>query len=172
MSLDTVGLIIGLVSAFTAILSALFAWKAVRVAERTNIAGLIAELHQLYRSETNFHATQKVWELYRQFQENPEGTPISYQQASEFVSSANEASEEWKAVHDTWVYWSYLALLVNNGFINDSLAMSGAFGSKAILGFLYPVEKAFINYKGMKYDYDTSLQKLYELWTVKSKKKL
>ena len=40
-----VSIVIGIVSAVTAVISLFFAWKAVKVAERNNFAALYVELH-------------------------------------------------------------------------------------------------------------------------------
>ena len=156
---------IGLVSAVAAIVSIAFAWKAVKVAEKSNTLGLLGELHEIFRSDTVFHATRVIWELYGSYQTDPDGeVPISSEQAIKFVQEASDKHpDEWKATHDLVRFWRYLALLVNKGYIEESTAFA-AFGVPRILGFLYPVEAAFAAYRSKTYDYDKSLKRYYDRW--------
>lgn len=179
MQTDTLSITIAVVSAITAVMSAVFAWRTVKIAERSNAAAHVAELHNIYRSENNFRATQVAWDFYREYgcrkkkDGNPitDGTPITEKRAREFLGKVDRKSKKWKGVHDAWVYWNYLNLLLNKGFIDESLAMSGAFGSMPVLGFLYPMEKAFMEEQGMTYTYRESLQSLYDRWQKHKVKK-
>jgi len=161
----TLEITIGLVSAVAAIISVVFAWKAVKVAEKSNATGLLSELHEIFRSDTIFHATKAVWKLYGSYQTDPDGEmPISSEQAMKFVYEApDKCPDEWKAVHNLVRFWGYLALLVNEGHIKESTAFA-AFGVPRILGFLYPVEAAFAAYRNKTYDYDRSLKPYYDRW--------
>jgi len=161
--MDTVGLALGIVSAIVAVVSLVFSWRAVKTAQTSNTINLVTELHKLYHSDTMFRATQRVWELYNSYQENADGTPITPQQASQFVKETGEQSPEWKAVHNTSLFWRYLALLVNQGLVSEDIVF-GAFTSPRILGFLYPIEQAFLKHTERTFNYNRSLKRLYDLW--------
>jgi hypothetical protein len=152
---------LGLISAVAALVSIIFAWKAVKTAERNNWIALFTELHNIYQSDSTFVATQRVWELYKKIQPNADGTAISDQQALQFVQETDSLSLDWKAVHDASTFWRYLFLLVKRKFVDEEIAFR-AFTSPRILGFLYPVEKAFLDYHGQTYRYDESLHWLYD----------
>ena len=71
-----IGIVIGLASAMAAVISLLFAWRAVRVAEKTNMSGLFTELHKIYHDDKTFAAIQIVWNVYLKFQDNADGELI------------------------------------------------------------------------------------------------
>ena len=165
MPANLISLIVATVSAVGAAIAVIFAWRAARAAERSNTIALIAGLHQLYHSEATFQATQRVWALYRHREgEDADGTPITNQQARQFVAEVDRFSDDWKAVHDAMSFWRYLNLLVNQGFVDESIAF-GAFSSPRILGFLYPIENAFVGEGRLAYE--ESLQSLYERWKAR-----
>ena len=106
-----------------------------------------------------------MWALYRHYQgEDAGGTPITDQQAQQFVVEADRFSDDWKAVHDATSFWRYLNLLVNQGFVDEPIAF-GAFSSPRILGFLYPIENAFVGEGGLAYE--ESLRSLYDRWKAR-----
>ena len=160
MTIESMGVLIGLISAVVAGISTVFAWRAVKLAERSNTIELMVELHQLYHSAATFRATQRVWELYQEYPESMDGEPISHQEALRFVFGTDRKSGEWEAVHNASSFWRYVRVLVDGGFIDEDVAFE-AFMSPGILGFLYPIERAFL---GKSYNYDRSLQRLYERW--------
>ena len=153
------GITVGLVSAATAIVSVIFAWKAVKETERNSTAGLIVQLHSLYHTDKIFKATQQCWDMYNPYQETAGNVPLSDQKAEGFVSKTPKDSDEWIAVHDLSSFWRYIALLVRKGYLDQEIAFS-AFSSPKILGFLYPIEKAFVE----NYVYERSLEWLYDRW--------
>jgi len=165
MPANLISLIIAVVSAVAAAISVIFAWKATRAAERSNTIALIAGLHQLYHSEATFRATQRVWALYRHYQgKDADEHPITDRQAQQFVAETDRFSDDWKAVHDATSFWRYLNLLVNQGFVDEPIAF-GAFSSPRILGFLYPIENAFVGEGGLAYE--ESLRSLYDRWKAR-----
>ena len=152
-------IVAGLVSAITAIVSVIFAWRAIKSTEHNNAAGLIVQLHSLYHTEKVFQATQKCWDMYNPYQETAGNIPLSHQKATEFINTINKDSAEWKAVHDLSSFWRYVALLERKGYLDQEIAFS-AFSTPEILGFLFPIEKAFVK----NYVYERSLEKLYDRW--------
>jgi hypothetical protein len=48
-SIDGIGIIIGAASTIAAVVSLLFAWRAVRVAEKSSASGMFTELHKIYQ---------------------------------------------------------------------------------------------------------------------------
>lgn len=146
------GILISAISAIAAVVSILFAWKAVKTSERSNTGGLIVELHKLYHSDKILRATQICWDMFSPYQETAGNIPLSHQKASDFAKNKDRSSVEWKAVHDLSSFWRYVALLVRKGFMDEDVAFS-AFTSADILGFLWPIEKAFAK----NYVYDKSL---------------
>ena len=158
---------VSIISAAVALVSLAFAWKAVKTADKNNSIALFTELHGIYQSDSTFAATQQVWELYKRCIPSADGTPISEKQALQFVVETDRSSKEWKAVHDASTFWRYLTLLVNERFIDQELAFH-AFASPAILGFLYPIERAFL---GEAFDYKRSLQNLYDRWKIEKARK-
>ena len=167
MAIQIISVVVAVISAVAAVVSVALARKAVIVGERSNSIALIVGLHQLYHSESTFLATQRAWALYRHYQKATDGTPITDQQAQLFVKETDRFSDDWKAVHDATSFWRYLILLVNRGFVDEAVALR-AFSSPAILGFLYPIEEAFVG-KG-KLQYQESLRSLYDCWKASSKR--
>jgi hypothetical protein len=158
--------VLSLISGVVALVSVIFAWKAVKTAERNNFIALFTELYNIYQSDSTFAATQRVWELYKKIQPNADGTAISDQQALQFVQETDRLSLDWKAVHDASTFWRYVFVLVKGNFIDEEFAFR-AFTSPRILGFLYPIEKAFFDYHGQTYMSDESLHWLYDRWEAR-----
>ena len=65
-------------------------------------------------------------------------------------------------------FWRHLGLLLRKRYIDEEIAFE-AFTSARMLGFLYPVEEAFLEYNGQTYDYSKSLKWLYDRWDAKRK---
>lgn len=142
-------LFVGVVSAVTAVVSLLFAWRAVKVAERNNFVGIYSELHKIYQDPQTFNATKVVWQLYSQYEGNAIGKPITDQQALDIVSKLDRDSSEWKAIHYMSLFWKYVSILVRKGYLDEEIAFE-AFTSPNMLGLLAPNEKVFL-----EYHYDT-----------------
>jgi hypothetical protein len=139
------GVLVAVVSAITAAVSLIFAWKAVRVAERNNFAGIYTELHKIYQDPQTFSAIKVVWKLYSQYAGSDTGKAITDQQALEIVSKIDQDSIEWKAIHDMSLFWKYVSVLVRKGYLDDELAFE-SFTSPRMLGLLAPNEKVFLEY--------------------------
>jgi hypothetical protein len=170
-TVDNIGIIIGVVSAITAVVSLAFAWKAVRIAEKSNAGGAFTEIHKIYQDDRTFKAIQKVWDLYHQHQDKADGTVITEEQAREFVSGQDRQSAEWKAVHDMSLFWKYVSILVRKGYLDEEIAFE-AFTSPRMLGFLSPIERAFVEHSGGKVDEKSSpLIWLYRHWKSYSEKR-
>jgi hypothetical protein len=144
MSLD-LNTIIGVASAIIATLSLIFAWQAVKVAERNNFAGIYTELHKLYMNPDTFDSIKVVWSIYDKYDDNSSGKEITHQEAYEIVKNMDRNSKEWQSIHNMSLFWKYIAILMKNGYINDEIAFN-AFTSARMLGLLAPVEKAFLEY--------------------------
>jgi len=153
------GLVVGLVSAGAAIASAFLAWKAVKETKKNNDASLIVQLHSLYHTDKIFKAIQMCWDMYNPYQETAGNIPLSSQKAKDFVNATSRDSDEWKVVHDLSSFWRYVALLVRTGYLSPEIAFS-AFSNPDILGFLYPIEKEFVQ----DCVYERSLECLYDDW--------
>jgi hypothetical protein len=161
---DLTSVYIGILSAIAAVVSALFAWKAVKSAERANSSSLFTELHKIYSAPETFSAIQTVWELYSKYQPTTNRAPLTHKQALQFVSETDKKSPEWKAVHDVTVFWEYVSVLVDRGLVDEGIAFE-AFTSPQILGFLYPIEESFVKYYHRNYGRELPLQRLYLRWS-------
>lgn len=171
MSTEAITILVGTISTIAALVSVFFAWRAVKVAEKSNTIGLISEIQKQRWSESIFSSLRIVWKQYHACQENADdGEPITFEQAWNFVSEYQnkEGSEEWKAVHEVTGFWHYIAILVKRGFLDEEIVTS-AIGSPRILGFLYPIEEAFAKYNKKASVPDISLKWYYYLWKAKRK---
>jgi len=169
MSID-MNTIIGVVSAVVAAVSLVFAWRAVKISERSSFASVYTELHKLYMSSETFDAIKTVWGLYGKYEGNTEGKTITHQQAYEIVDTMDRNSKEWQSIHNMSLFWKYVAILLKNGFINDEIAFT-AFTSGRMLGFVAPIEKAFLEYHYSKTSENSlPLFWLYRRWENFSKK--
>jgi hypothetical protein len=137
--------------------------KAVKSAERNNAIALFVQLQNMYQSDDSFRSTKLVWEIYKKYQSNADGTPISSHDALKFVQDTDRASAEWNAVHIVSTFWRHLALLTRLKYMDEEIVFE-AFTSPRILGFLHPVEKAFLDFENQTYDYERSLKWLYNRW--------
>jgi hypothetical protein len=154
-TVDNIGLILGATSTVVAIISLVFAWKAVKTAEKSNASAMFTELHKIYLDDRTFKAIQKVWQVYSEYQEDAERTPVTYQKAYGFVSEYDRQSEEWKAVHDMTLFWKYVSILVRKGYLEEDIAFE-VFTSPRMLGFLAPIERAFIEHHGGEVNEDSA----------------
>ena len=139
------GIVIGVLSAMIAVVSLVFAWKAVRVAERNNFAGVYTELHKIYLAPATFNAIKIVWDVYSQYEESDTGTLISSEQAHELVRTIDQDSTEWKAIHEMSLFWKYVSTLVRKKYLDEEIAFE-AFTSPSMLGLLAPIEQAFLEH--------------------------
>ena len=156
--------VIGIVSAVTAVVSLVFAWKAVKTAERSNFAGLYTELHKIYQEPQTFNAIKVVWELYGRYEGSADGEMIPYQQAYEIVSNMNRDSVEWQSIHNMCLFWKYVSILVRKSYLDEQVAFK-ALTSPRMLGFLAPIESVFLEYHYGKVNKgDLPLSWLYNRW--------
>jgi hypothetical protein len=169
--LQFAGTAITVLSAVAAVVSVFLAWQAVREARRSSTAASLTELHKLYLSEPVFTAIDAAWEEYRQAlagegrgeKEAGEGSLISEVSAKRVVDQLDADLERRKSVHAAFWFWEHLAILVNKRLIDGSLVLTG-FGSPAILGFLYPVDEAWVQKHGGTEEHRGYLKQLYNLW--------
>jgi len=163
MSLE-LNTIIGVISAIVATLFLIFAWRAIKVAERTNFVGIYTELHRLYMDPQTFDSIKVVWSMYGKYEGSASGKEITHQEAYELVKTIDRDSKEWQAQNHMALFWKYISTLMKNGYLNKDIAFN-AFTSARMLGFLAPVEKAFLEYH---YSYsnenDLPLFWLYREW--------
>lgn len=176
--LQFAGVIVSILSVGTAIASVVFAWKANKTAEKANktaersaerstVTGLLAVLYERYLSDTMATALHTVWALYKEQRgekEASEGIPIEDASAEEFVREINrKPADVQTAVHAVYWFWEQLAIFVNRGLIDEDFALTG-FGDPSILGFLYPVDEAWVREKQKTSEYRGYLKQLYDLW--------
>ena len=81
--------------------------------------------------------------LEKRANETSNGAPISYELSRHFIDYIDRLSPEWEAVHNATSFWRYIALLVEKGFLDETIAFE-AFSSPKILGFLFPIENSFV----------------------------
>jgi len=160
---NTLSLIVSILSAVTAVVSLVFSWRAVKIAERTVSINLFNELQKTYQSDGGFLATKTVWEAYQRFPECKDKLPISKEQALQYVQKTDRDSVEWKAMNNASAFWRHASFLIRKGYIEKEVVFE-AFTSPYILGFLYPIENAFLEHHGYEFTYETSLQMLYDVW--------
>ena len=145
--------IITIMSMIVAIASALFAWRAVKAAEKTYSVELIGLLYNTYQSEEMLRDLKIVWKLYRQiWQEDSNskekaienvnrGVPIREESAIKFFLNLDSDSNEFKAIHNLITFWTYIELLLKRKALLPEEVI--AFTSPRILGFLYPMVQAY-----------------------------
>ena len=164
--------LIALLSTLTAVVSLIFSWRAVRAAERSNFAGVYTELYKIYLEPKTFEAIKMVWSLYSRYEGHAAGNLITDQQASELVSTLDREGPEWRAIHQMSLFWRYVSVLVKKNYLDREIAFE-AFTSPRMLGFLAPIEYAFLrhhySYTGARED--LPLQWLYNLWRYYKKGK-
>jgi hypothetical protein len=181
--LQVASIIVAVVSATIAVASVVFAWKATKTADKSSVTSLLTELHKLYLSDPVFTAIDTAWTMYRktlykelnkelqdekQAQKEAEkkadqGILIKEASAEEVVHGLEVDADKRKALHPGFWFWEHLAILVYRGLIDEELVLTG-FGSPAILGFLYPVDEAWVRVRGMTGEYRGYLKQLYALW--------
>ena len=164
MNTIDISVTIGVVSAVTSVVSLFFAWKAVKTAERNNFASIYAELHKIYQEPQTFNAIKTVWELYSQYDGSAQGEMIPYQQALELVKKTDRNSVEWQSIHNLSLFWRHISVLTRRGYLDERVAFK-AFTSPSVLGFLAPIEKAFLEYHyGETSEENLQLFCLYNRW--------
>jgi hypothetical protein len=166
-------IIVAVVSALIALASTLFAWQAVRAAERTYSVELITQLYNTYQSEEMLRDLRLVWKLYHQTWEadcetkeeakdkTDRGIPIQEDSALKLFQSLDIDSQEYKAIHSTTNFWTYMTLLNSRRSLGVSEIV--AFTSPRILGFLYPMEKALSIHWGSVLEERLSLKRMYQI---------
>lgn len=145
--------IITIISVSVAVASALFAWQAAKAAEKSYTVELIGLLYTTYQSEEMLRDLKIVWSIYRQIwqadssstevaEENVNrGVPISEESAIKFFAGLDRDSAEFKAIHNLINFWTYLELLLRRKALKPEEIM--AFTSPQLLGFLYPMARAY-----------------------------
>lgn len=172
-----IGVLIAIVSIVVAVGSAVFAWQAAKIADKTFKAELIATIYEKYHSPEVRQDHRKVWAIYSQIwmeycddkqeanMHTSRGEPITADMALAFLKKMEKKPKEYIAVDNMFGLWTYIMLLVFQKSLKiDHLS---AFATPRILGFLYPIDEA----KASLYGYNThtklSLKKLYEFWKKK-----
>ncbi len=182
-------LLVSVISVGIAAVSVLFAWKAVKTAEKSIVISSLTELLKLYMSEPLFVAIDTAWTLYREklckelVKENKveqeilvmevekrasQGIQIKKDSAKEAVDDLDADLSKKKSIHLAFWFWEHLAKLVNRGLIDAELALT-SFGDPAILGFLSPVDEAWVEKHGRIGEHRGYLRKLYVLWQKRRK---
>lgn len=146
-------MLIAITSAIIALASALFAWRAVRTAEKTYSVELIGQLYTLYQSDQMLGNLKIVWDIYKQLwikesdskevgiEKANNGIPIQLECAVLYFKDLDVESAEFKAIHYTINFWTYLELLLKRKALTPPEL--SAFTSPYILGFLSPIAKAY-----------------------------
>jgi hypothetical protein len=159
------GVVISIISAVVALASALFAWQAVRAAEKTYSVELIGQLYATYQSDEMLRDLKIVWGIYRQLWESDsltkemanekvnEGVPIREDLAIDYFNNLDVDSPEFRAIHNIINFWTYVELLLQRKAL--SLNEILAFTSHRILGFLIPMAKAYDVRYGQDYEVPT-----------------
>jgi len=164
--------LIALFSTLTAVVSLIFSWRAVRAAERSNFAGVYTELYKIYLDPKTFEAIKTVWGLYSRYEGHAAGDLITDQQAYELVTTLDRDGTEWQAIHQMSLFWRYVSILVKKEYLDREIAFE-AFTSPRMLGFLAPIEYAFLRhhygYTGSRED--LPLRWLYDSWLHHKKRK-
>jgi len=164
--------LIAILSTLMAVVSLIFSWKAVKAAERSNFAGVYTELYKIYLEPKTLEAIKKIWEMYSAFEGHAVGQPITDQQAYELVTTLDRDSLEWHSIHLMSLFWRYVSILVKKNYLDREVAFE-AFTSPRMLGFLAPIEYAFLrhhySYTGKRED--LPLHWLYNLWQKYRNKK-
>ncbi len=153
MVLSNPEIIISISSAIIALASTLFAWQAVKTAEKTYSIELIGQLYSMYQSDEMLKNLSTIWGIYKQLWikevESKEmgtnkantGVPIPLEAAILYFNNLDTESDEFKAIHFTINFWTYLELLLKKKALSPSEV--NAFTSPYILGFLLPMTKAY-----------------------------
>ncbi len=152
MTLD-VSTTINIVLALIAVVSVVFAWRATQAAEKTNSIELIGQLYSTYQSDEMLRNLRKVWDIYRQLwiadsdtketavERVNKGVPIRYESALAYFKDLDLDSPEFRAIHSVINFWTYLELLLKRRALTPQEV--GAFTSPRLLGFLFPMHKAY-----------------------------
>jgi hypothetical protein len=172
-------MLISISSAVIALASALFAWQAVRTAEKTYTVELIGQLYTLYQSDEMLRSLKITWENYKQVwikeSESQEagitkansGIPIPLESAILFFKDLDIESAEFKAIHYTINFWTYLELLLKTKALKPQEV--NAFTSPYILGFLVPMSKAYSKRFPDPVGQDSTLEYAYEVLVARKR---
>ena len=146
-------ILISISSAILALASTVFAWQAVKTANKTYSIELIGQLYSMYQSEEMLKNLRVIWGIYKQLwikeigseeigmTKANNGVPIPLESAILFFNSLDSESDEFKAIHFTINFWTYLELLLKKKSLSPQEV--NAFTSPYILGFLMPMAKAY-----------------------------
>ena len=165
---------IALVSAISAISSNRIAQNAVKTAEKTHTAQIIAQIYEKYHSPSIRKDFQKVWELYGQAWHSScnddteasiyanKGEPISMEMAREVLRKYDKQSPEYIAIDNVNGLWAFMMMLIFQEIVDiDELS---TIATARILGFLYPIDEAKASLYGYTTHPKVSLKNLYETW--------
>ena len=153
-------IIVTLISTVVAVMSALFAWQAARAAEKAYGAELIGLLYSTYQSDEMLRDLRIVWNLYHELwrESSPiveegdakanKGVLLPDDLAIKFFLNLDRDSDEFKAIHNLINFWTYIELLLKRKAVAPEEVV--AFTSPRILGFLYPMAKAYAARYGRK----------------------
>lgn len=178
---EIAAIIIALFSMVMAIAAAWYARRSAVAAERTVGVELLGQLYTLYQAEEMNKNLSIVWTIYKKIwvQESGSkeigiknannGVPITLESATQYFNQLKEKSKEFKAIHYTLNFWTYLELLIKRDVLTQSEL--SAFTSPYILGFLSPIAKAYdLRYPDPD-DQKSNLEYAYELLVVDREKK-
>ena len=122
--METINTIVVIASAITAVIAALFAWRSAKAAEKTYGVELIGQLYTLYQSPEMNANLSTVWRIYKRIwiiesdsedagiQKANNGVPITLKSAISYFNDLDVESDEFKAIHYTINFWTYLELLL------------------------------------------------------------
>lgn len=174
-------ILISIISAITALASMLFAWQAVKTAEKTYSVELIGQLYSMYQAEEMLKNLAVIWKVYKRLWikevESEEvgtnkannGALLPVESAILFFNNLDTESDEFKAIHFTINFWTYLELLLKKKSLSPQEV--NAFTSPYILGFLMPMAKAYTTRYPDPDGEDNILEYAYKVLVVNRKRK-
>lgn len=146
--------LIATISALIAILSATYARKAADTAQKTHNVELIGQLYSIYQSDEMLKNLRINWRIYKKLWEevgtdtkenllkNADfGVPLPTEKAINYFKDLDHDSDEFKAIHYTINFWTYVELLLIKKSVTPKEIKS--FTSPNLLGFLVSMSKAY-----------------------------
>ena len=146
-------IVISIVSLLIAVASAVFAWQTERTARKAYSVNLLSQLYSSYQSDEMLRDLKAVWDLYRDIlqkightnelasEKARNGTLVADDAAINLMMELDKDSTKFTSLHNLINFWTYLELLLKKKAITPEEVI--AFTSPKLLGFLYPMAKAY-----------------------------
>jgi hypothetical protein len=178
MTTESITIIISIISALTAAVSVIFARKVVERADKTLSMQVITQIFTAYSSAAMNADFVIVWKKYFELWQKAEGQdaqdisqkvlngePVPAEFARLFYEDVDLESDEFRAVDNVLLFWTYIALLISQDILK--IEQLAAFMTPRILGFLYPIDVAKAEKFGYRIEPKSSLEGLYKRWKRK-----